>query len=230
MGNRTKKIGEEKWDQPHKELWYQIRSYLVKDDEFNLFKDWAIEQEFMGHWMPKSVNKYEMFSREYYWSPAHDYFITEYYEGTEWTAVHDKKSGKYLAEVNVTAQDFLWEEEFDKSKEETINFLKPSTTIYKGMDLKYSQREGEFIDNSEVVQCFASNVHHDSKSYLLIRKQSFLKFLDENQLKIVWTILGEKQVIGWRSFGADYLGRLEISGTYYLDNSNLIGTLRTKHN
>jgi hypothetical protein len=228
--SEPKKIGEEKWDQPHKELWCQIRSYLVKDDEFNSFKDWVIEQEFMGGWMPERVNRYEMFSREYYWSPAHDYFITEYNEGTEWTAVHDKKSGKYLAEVNVTAQGFLWEEEFDKSKEETINFLKPSTSIYKGMDLKYSQREGEFIDKSEVVQCFATNVHHDSKSYLLIRKQSFLKFLDENQLKIVWTILGEKQVIGWRSFGADYLGRLEISGTYYLDNSNLIGTLRTKHN
>lgn len=226
--SEPKKIGEEKWDQPHKELWCHIRSYLVKDDEYDSFKDWAIEQEFMGRWMPESGDRYEMFSREYYWSPAQDYFMTDYYGGTEWTEVHDRKSGEYVAEVNVTAQGFLWEEEFDKSKEETISFLKPSTVIHKGMDLKYSPREGEFIDNSEVVQCFAPNVYHNSKSYLLVRKSSFLKFLNENKLKVVWTILGEKQIIGGRSFGTEYYGRLEISGAYYLENEKLNGTINTK--
>lgn len=226
--SEPKKIGEEKWDQPHKELWCHIRSYLVKDDEYDSFKDWAIEQEFMGRWMPESGDRYEMFSREYYWSPAQDYFMTEYFGGTEWTEVHDRKSGEYVAEVNVTAQGFLWEEEFDKSKEETISFLKPSTVIHEGMDLKYSQREGEFIDNSEVVQCFAPNVYHDSKSYLLVRKGSFLKFLNENKLKVVWTILGEKQIMGGRSFGTAYHGRLEISGAYYLENEELNGTINTK--
>lgn len=227
--SEPKKIGKEKWDQPHKELWCQIRSYLVKEDEFNSFKDWAIQQDFMGRWMPESGDRYEMFSREYYWSPAQVYFMTEYYGGTEWTAVHDKESGKYVAEVNITTQGFLWEEEFDKSKEETISFLKPSTVIHKGMDLKYSQREGEFIDNSKVAQCFAPNVYHNSKSYLLVRKHSFLKFLNENNLKIVWTVLGEKQIIGGRSFGTDYPGRLELSGAYYFDKEEFKGVVNTKN-
>jgi len=227
--SEPKKIGEEKWDQPHKELWCHIRSYLVKNDEFTSFKDWAVEQEFMGRWMPESGDRYEMFSREYYWSPAQDYFMTEYYGGSEWTSVHDKKTGKHIAEVNVTAQGFLWEEEFDKSKEETISFLKPSTIIHKGMDLKYSQREGEFIDSSKVVQCFAPNVYYNSKSYLLVRKNSFLKFLNENNLKVVWTVLGEKQIIGGRSFETDYPGRLEISGAYYFDKEELKGKFNTKN-
>ncbi|GGG05121.1 NTPase [Dokdonia pacifica] len=227
--SEPKKIGEEKWDQPHKKLWCHIRSYLVKDDEYDSFKDWAIEQEFMGRWMPESGDRYEMFSREYYWSPAQDYFMSDYYGGTEWTEVHDRKSGEYVAEVNVTAQGFLWEEEFDKSKEETISFLKPSTVVHKGMDLKYSPREGEFVDDSKVVQCFAPNVYHNSKSYLLVRKTSFLKFLNENNLKVVWTVLGEKQIIGGRSFGTDYLGRLEISGAYYFDKEELKGVINTKN-
>lgn len=226
--SEPKKIGEEKWDQPHKELWCHIRSYLIKDDEFNSFKEWAIQQEFMGRWMPESGDRYEMFSREYYWSPAQDYFMTEYSGGTEWTEVHDRESGKYVAEVNVTAQGFLWEEEFDKSKEETISFLKPSTVIHKGMDLKYSQREGEFIDDYKVVQCFVPNVYHNSKSYLLVRKHSFLKFLKKNNLKIVWTVLGEKQIIGGRSFGDDNIGRLEISGAYFFNDNNIVGELNTK--
>lgn len=225
--SEPKKIGEEKWDQPHKELWFHIRSYIVKEEEFKSFKDWATEQDFMGRWMPESGDRYEMFSREYYWSSAQDYFMTEYYEGTEWTVVRDKESGNYVAEVNITAQGFLWEEEFDKSKEETISFLKPSTVIYKGMDLKYSQREGEFIDNSGIVQCFAPNVYHDSPSFLLVRKDSFLKFLNENDLMIVWTVLGEKQIIGGRSFGTENHGRLEVSGAYYFDNFQLVGKLNT---
>ena len=226
--SEPKKIGEEKWDQPHKELWCHIRSYLVKNDEFTSFKDWAIEQEFMGRWMPESGDRYEMFSREYYWSPAQDYFLNEYYGGTEWTEVHNKETGEYVAEVNVTAQGFLWEEEFDKSKEETISFLKPSTVIHKGMDLKYSQREGEFIDNSGIVQCFAPNVYYNSKSYLLVRKDSFSKFLNENKLNIVWTILGEKQIIGGRSFGTEYHERLEISGAYYFENEEIKGVINSK--
>ncbi|MGQ1788520.1 AVAST type 2 anti-phage system protein Avs2 [Saccharicrinis sp. GN24d3] len=227
--SEPKKIGEEKWDQPHKELWCQIRSYLVKDDEFNSFKDWAVRQNFMGRWMPESGDRYEMFSREYFWSPAQEYFMTEYYGGTEWSDVHDKESGEYIAKVNVTAQGFLWEEEFDKSKEETISFLKPSTVVHKGMNLKYSQREGEFIDKSKVIQCFSSNVYHNSKSYLLVRKDSFLKFLNENKLKIVWTVLGEKQIIGGRSFSANYPGRLEISGAYYFDQEELKGEINTEN-
>lgn len=227
--SEPKKIGEEKWDQPHKELWCHIRSYLVKDDEFNSFKNWAGEQDFMGGWMPGSSDGFKMFSREYYWSPSQDYFMSEYYGGSEWSKVYDRESGEFVAEVNVTAQGFLWGGEFDKSKEETISFLKPSTVIHKGMNLNYSQREGEFIDNSKMVQCFAPNVYHDSESYLLVRKHSFLKFLNENNLKVVWTVLGEKQIIGGRSFETDYQGRLEINGAYYFDKEELKGKINTKN-
>ncbi|WP_347051904.1 AVAST type 2 anti-phage system protein Avs2 [Flavobacterium olei] len=226
--SEPKKIGEEKWDQPHKELWCHIRSYLVKEDDYTSFKDWAIQQDFSGRWMPESGDRYEMFSREYYWSPAQNHFMSEYYGGCEWREVYDKESGDYIAEVNVTAISFLWEAEFDNSKEQVISFLKPNTIIYNGMELNYSKREGEFINGNNEIQCFAANVYNDSKSYLLVRKDSFLKFLRDNNLKIVWTVLGEKQVIGGRSFENEHLGRLEISGTYYFENSILTGKLQTR--
>ncbi|WP_299713481.1 AVAST type 2 anti-phage system protein Avs2 [uncultured Tenacibaculum sp.] len=228
--SEPKKIGNEKWDQPHKEFWCHIRSYLVVNDEFTSFKDWAINQHFLEYRMPKSGNKYEMFSREYYWSPAQDYLLTEYSEKSQWTGIYDKVSREYVAEVNVTAQGFLWEEEFDKSKEETISFLKPSFFIHKGMNLKESHREGEFIDDSNVIQCFAANVYHNSESYLLVRKNSFLTFLSKNNLKIVWTVSGEKEISGGMYLGTNYPGRLEISGVYYFEEEKLKGFINTKNN
>ncbi len=224
-----KKIGEEKWDYPHKRIWCQIRSYIVKDSEFDKFKVWACRQDYMGRWMPESHDRYEIFSREYYWSPAHRYFMTEDYDGKIWRDVYDPETRIYVSEVIVPTESFLWEEQYDYSKEGVISFLKPCLTIFEGMRLKYSRKEGEFLNYSDEPVCFATNIFYKSKPYLLIKKAPFLKYLKENGLNIVWTLLGEKQIIGGGTTGADFPGRLEISGAYYFDDQHLQGNLNFKY-
>ncbi|WP_202799485.1 hypothetical protein [Gillisia marina] len=54
-----------------------------------------------------------------------------------------------------------------------------------------------------------------------------MKFRNENNLNIVWTVLGEKQIIGGRLFGTNYLEQLELSGAYYFDNEELKGAINT---
>jgi len=97
------------------------------------------------------------------------------------------------------------------------------------MNLRYSRNEGEFLDSSDEIICFAANVYHKSKSLLLIKKDPFLKYLEENGLNIIWTILGEKQIIGGRTFGSDYVGRLEISGTVYFEKEKIERKINTKN-
>ena len=128
----------------------------------------------------------------------------------------------------VTTESYLWEEEFDFSKEETLSFLKPHNVIFKGMNLVFSRNEGEFVDKNNEKICFAANVKNNSKSFLLIKKKPFLEYLEENGLDIFWTILGEKQIIGGMSARTDYIGRLDISGTYYLENDKIIGSINVK--
>lgn len=223
-----KPIGKERWDNPHKRLWYQIRSYLIKKEDFKKITSWAINQNFMGRWMPESSDRYEIFSREYYWSHAYQYFLTEYYNGKECREIFDPNTHEFIGNAIVTTESFLWEEEFDFSKEETISYLKPCNKIYHGMDLKFSIVESEFINKNNQVICFAANVNNDSKSYLLIKKKPFLEFLDKNGLDIFWTVLGEKQIIGGLSSRDEYVGRLEISGTYFFENNNLTGKTNYK--
>jgi hypothetical protein len=55
-----------------------------------------------------------------------------------------------------------------------------------------------------------------------------MRYLEENDFKIIWTILGEKQIIGGRTFGSDYVGRLEISGAFHFEYNELIGKINTK--
>ncbi len=96
------------------------------------------------------------------------------------------------------------------------------------MKLQYTNREGEFNNSNNELICFDTNVYHNSKSFFLMKKKPFLQYLQENKLKIVWTILGEKQIIGGRTFREDYIGMLEFSGAYYFAENHITGTLNTK--
>ncbi len=94
----------------------------------------------------------------------------------------------------------------------------------------FAKKEGEFVDKTGEVICFAPSVHFDSKPCLLIKKEPFLKYLRENKLRIFWTVLGEKNILGSISNRDLFSSRLEISGAYYLDKNNEIdGGINTKN-
>ena len=222
-----KKIGEEAWGYPRKEVWCQTRSYILDSSQFSKTKKWASNQNFMGRWMPESGDRYEVFSREYYWSAAFKFFSIDYYEGKEWVQLNDPETRDYIADVNVTARGYLWEEEFDHSKKETIRFLKPCLNIYEGMSLRDGDREGEFVNEAGEVICFEGSVYNDSESYLLVKKEPFNNYLEKNGLGIFWSVLGEKQVIGGNHAGLTE--RLEFSGVYYFDDGKITGKMSVEN-
>ncbi|HCZ39992.1 MAG TPA: hypothetical protein DHV18_11270 [Brochothrix thermosphacta] len=220
-------IGNDDWGHPRKEVWCQIRSYIVKVEEFEDFRCWAIAQDFMGRWMPEGTNRYQLFNREFYWSEAFKFFKSDYYGGSDWTSVTDRESGAKIADVSVTSINYFWEEEFDKSKIETLSFLKPSNLIFEKMGLKSGEVEGSFNDKNGTMVCFAAEAVHASKPYLLVKKEPFLAMLSDNGFEIVWTLLGEKGVIGGSLTSSHHYGRQEFSGAFYYEESQLTGSHKT---
>ena len=83
------------------------------------------------------------------------------------------------------------------------------------MHLQESDIEGVFLDKNNQIVCFDPSVNNNSFYSLLIKKDAFIEFLQNNQLQIVWTLLGEKQIIG--DYNQKDLYPLEISGLYYLN-------------
>jgi len=217
------KIGEEKWDNPHKNLWYQIRSYLVLSDKFDTLMDWAKKQNFYGRWMPESHDRYEIYSREFYWSPAFNFFKKPYYDGEVWRTVRDRYNEQnYIGKVLVTSESFVWECIRDCSKEEAISFLKPSETIFQGMRLKFGKIEGELLNQNNQLSCFDPSVNNNTISCLLIRKNDFINFLQESKFDIFWTVIGEKQIVGGYGYEKQYKN-IEISGVYFLRDNCITG-------
>ncbi|HBM15094.1 MAG TPA: hypothetical protein DD381_01905 [Lentisphaeria bacterium] len=219
--NSPADIGKDKWENPHKDLWYQVRSYITKKKEHNKILKWTREKDFMGRWMPESGNRYELFSREYYWSHACETFKQQDYREYTWSDINDKKTGKFVGKVAVTAVDYLWEEQFDASKESNISFYKPTEILFKMLDLQYSKIEGELLNKDGQMICFDPSAMHSTRSCLLVRKNDLMKKLEENGFNIFWTVLGEKLIIGEHFNRTDYVGRLNISGVVHFDKGQL---------
>ncbi len=212
-------IGEDRNEKPQKRLWYQIRSLLVSEKHFKKVKDWASKQNIKDRWVPEAPSRYELFYREYYWSHAFQQLLNPYSEDRipDSTAL-DSLSEELRSEIFLSVYHFLWEEEFDYSKDQTINMIMPSKRLFDGMNLKFSQNEGEFQNKKGEPICLDPSVNYDSQPSLIIKKEAFLAFLKKEGLKIIWAIQGEKNILGGRT----NRNWLEISGIFNLNIKNEI--------
>ncbi len=217
-------LGANKWNAQRKRLWYQIRSYLIREEQFTSFKK-SFSGSFYRGGLPESRDLHTVFDKEYYWSHAFHFFNKPYYSGKDWLEVEDIKTGKIIAEVHRTTEWYSWEKEFDCSKTAPIQYCKPTQIIQKGLNLKLSDKEGSLIDRTGKVMCFDPSVFHKSVSGLLIRKDELLVFLAKEKLILVWGVIGEKQIIGNHSNNIGYPGRLNLSGIYTLQTNTLRGKL-----
>lgn len=185
---QPRRIGEENTIIGRKEIWYHIRTCLVQKESIEKIKEFSMEEQNDIRWMPDTCTPYEIFNKEFYWSPAYKYFEDDYY-GLSNTFDIKEFSSLYKTTIN-----YLWEEEYDYSKEDTISIIFPSKIIFEKMNLHFSKIPGIFTNDTGEVICFDPSVKENSKSSLYIRKIDFVRFLKENNLTILWTIIGEKNI------------------------------------
>lgn len=225
-----KLLGKERWEHPRKEVWCQIRSYLVKKNEFDNFKSWSSNQNFMGRWMPESSDLYQIFDKEYYWSKPIKSFKKEYDGIKYWTELNDPENRQTRFIVSVTSINYTWSHEYDRSKVDNLQFLKPSLLISEKMKLISSNKAGHYEDENGNIICFAAEALYESEACLLIKKEPFLRMLQENDLEIAWTFLGEKGVIGG-PMNSDYsFSRIEFSGSFYFEENTITGAINNTLN
>ncbi|SUG50022.1 Uncharacterised protein [Salmonella enterica subsp. arizonae] len=139
-----------------KHLWYHIRSYLLKEDELptlisNLNKDLPLIRN-----LPESHDQYRVFSREYYWSPAYQYFDDPYYGDKGWQNIYTdwQKQGEPIATICLTSESHHWES--DSSGDNELSYLAPCEFMYHGMKLNYSENTGEWLDSGWRCYIFGS--------------------------------------------------------------------------
>jgi len=212
-------MGEERYRSPHKRLFYDLSSHLVKKGDLKSIVAYLSGRSLRGCGLSESSRRTEMFSREYFWAAANKTFSTEYYRGNVWDDLYDRKSGSFICKTARTAIQFLWEGEFDASKEGTIIFYKPTELLFNLLELKYSKIEGHLLNKNAELICFDPCASMSSVSCLVVKKSNLMKVLLENDLEIIWTSVGEKLIIGGHS--SAWVGRLNISDVVYFESGEL---------
>ena len=209
--------------EPYKLIWQQLSSYLVKDDDYDQFLEWAKKQNFAGKSIPYSHSRYEVFEKEFYWSPAYNDLDMH----NEKRKIADENKYTVKFDVLLTCTRYLWEAENDHSKTTSLSILKPSKLIYESIKMVGSGKEGIWNDSNGNRVCWDTSIWHGTRDCLLIRKDALITFLKENNCKIIWIAKGEKNVIR-NYFNNSKYDPIEIGGFYYMDdNDSVVGRYKT---
>ena len=215
----------ERFELPRRRIWLWIKSYLVRKREAGRLQRWLVTQNLWGRWMPESSETTKIFLGEFFWAPAYSTFNLPYYSHPGWI---DSSSGQrnLPAPVHVATEKYMKEMGYDGSIEDTVHIWMPSNVIAEGMDLRWNGTDGKLFDRRWHLIAEDPTIAERGPHAVLVRKQPFLEFLKRNDLAFLWTVLGEKQVLGGRHQQTTAPGRLQIGGSYRMVGDRLQG--RTK--
>jgi hypothetical protein len=195
---------------PRRSLYYMVRSYCVQNRDADHFFDWAAKQNFFGRWMPESHEVYHAYLGEFFWAPS----VDADYDAAGWEA-----NDKVPCPVRVTSAGYLWEKGYDKSIDDVVKIALPSRWLWQTMNLHWRGVEGSFFDESGNVLCFDPSIQEQGPSALLFRCDALLEFLKKEGLTLIWTVLGEKQILSVD----DSPGWAAISGAFKLRENDIEG-------
>lgn len=199
-------------------IWRIVEAYFIKNTEFDEFIKNVQDNKFLRNNISGGAPYYyQFFNREFAWASSvkgtnnkYDYYVETGEKKIERqikTNV-DFSDGKLKIEkieedvvINVTKLiaslfpahiQFLWEEEYDFSKDDTISFDIPCPELISKLNLSQKDYDGYFYSPTGELVAFDGNITN-SIDGLVIRKDFLDKFLEENGLSIIWVFLGEKQ-------------------------------------
>ena len=143
----------------------------------------------------------------------------------EWTRNGRRGDNIIPKKILVTSEHYLWEAMgYDCSIDKSINLYLPCKWLVDNMKLRWNGvEEGHLLNEKDELVAFDPSLRTPGPSALLVRRDTFLNFLNENGYEIFWTLLGEKYMLGGRMSRENYKGYLEISGAYRICEGEVDG-------
>jgi len=193
-------------------LWYQIRSYLVADSDLPSFVNWAKGKNWMGRWMPESHDLHRIFLGEYVWHPAASDTLRTWEQPTH-------VRGKLPVPILVTAAAYRWESGgFDWSVDDTVHGLLPSSALLTSLELTWQGKDFRYLGSQRQLVAQDPTATESGPAALLIDYDTLTTYLEREHLSVVWTVLGEKSILGP---AVQSTGWLEVFGCFPLSDGSV---------
>lgn len=214
--------GVDEYSVLHRRVWYEIQGYLVDSGRVDEFAEWASGQEFMGRWMPENRAFSEVYLREFPESLAFPDLLAE--SGEERSGWVTEVGGSDLDIPLQVASDSYSGSSADRdcSVKESFVVRLPSAALVTGMGLSQGDEDGTWTADGDAV-AFDPSVKTNSATRLLVKWSVLERYLEENRLTVVWTMMAAKELSGgWHSHEDGY-SRTEIGGSYALRSGHITG-------
>ncbi len=192
-------------------FFYSLNSYIIKNEDMPKAIRKLKKNNIRNYRMPYDNQNTHIFSGEYPDSIAcKDNFINY----NKWEKIEE-----FNFQIKNTSASFLCEYEYDYSMDgNSFSFYVPEKWLIDEMKLKHSGEDSIFVndDNNPIFFDPGLSTQFKGKSALLVKKDEFLRFLDENNYSVFWTMTGEKLISGYR---------VELSGIFWYKDGELEGQL-----
>lgn len=176
------------YGEPYRSTWMQLRSFLVPEVQFKKATKAISRRNFFGDWMPSNAIWLYTFVGEYPWATACNV------ETDDWLGFDTKVRGSSLEFVPVF-NEVVCKWEYDGTLPSSINFHVPTRAFFKAGPLWWNSVDGFTTPNGKTVFRDPS-ASEGGPATLLADLDDLLPRLEQLGCRLVWTLLGEKYVLG----------------------------------
>jgi len=176
------------YSEPYRSTWMHLRAYLVPEAQFNKAIKAISRRNFFGRWMPDNAKWLYAFVGEYPWASACNM------ETDDWLGFDSTVRDSNLEFVSVF-NEVVCEWEYDGTLPSSITFHVPARAFFKAGPLWWNSVDG--FSTPEGKRVFRdSSASEGGPATLLADKDELLGRLEKLGYRLVWTLLGEKYVLG----------------------------------
>lgn len=178
---------EAEWNEPHRYMWIGINSYLVLKPDFISTCEHLRGRNYFEDWMPRGADWSYGFAGEYPWATP---FNTE---PEEWHGRNTSQS-ELLSTIEPSWNKLSLEWEYDASTPSVSMFV-PARVFFSSNDLFWNSKDGYCRVGGRTVFRDPS-VRELGPSSLLVDIDELQRELDKTELRLFWTVLGQKTLSG----------------------------------
>jgi hypothetical protein len=208
----------DKSNNTHPELWMHINGYIVRKKDMPKIEEWCERKEFYNSTLPEPHDESSVL------------FLKEMFDGVAYKNTSSVYHPEWLKKGDETPFDILPPIEgynggsFERdSTSRGIGIYMPSVPLQKILKLRQTEKLGEYVSKNRKVTVFDPSVDtRDAHSSLMANKDELIKALNKKGLTVIWSVLGEKLILGGRHTPEVNANRLEVHGFCYLDGNNQV--------
>ncbi|CAB1277619.1 NACHT domain-containing protein [Candidatus Nitrosacidococcus tergens] len=216
--SENRKYSEDDIQSPYLDGWFRINSIIIRKEDYDLLAK-GVEGKTLcdPSIVTGSSTQHQGFLGEYPWH-------TIYRHLSGWREPEEVHRGLIAVRHFIPFAKYEWE---DSGKDYSINsslyFHVPAKELIQEMDLaRFTGKRGQWESKGKLMFLDPS-LEEYGPSYGLICAERLQKWLDDNDMEIVWLIGGEKQMFS--SGVSQFFGRLVYSGLFKYEDGKPIGNM-----